>query len=699
MACSVYKRSASDTTFTLSPLPLTYDNYNCNKIPKTMPRPTPTKPKPTPKPNNIFAFHSFGEPGRPASFSGAFRDNVRDFLAHWAQTLAHEVEGNPAWLVYLALSQETLIPLYVVEEHVRNSPWPYCDHCRCVGWSHHLVSRRRYHFIIPASDQSHHLLPSRLVLDRRTHLLHGLIHCSGFGHLLSLNGHENGSKHLSGHHTMDLWDRICSMLCTRKVTVEDTARKHSMELRLLHSAAYGHPWFWRWGYSFFHGSFGISENRYSMAVKILNQLPLDMLDPEHQDPHLHRIFGAYNTTCNSEISTLGELLHTMLQLKARLPWQKADAAPPITGSRLVTSSKCLLKKHHNHKAVVGVEELAASSQCRWSPKRFEVAARVVAEILEASGSRRMLRQEVRDAARGRIGDTGLLDFVLKSLNNCAVGPHLIRRTVNPKTKVLEYSLSSLSSTELDNWDGEAATENRKYESGDHPQNQLQVGRRSEIERDLEYVYRRVLEGGLGGKVVEAARRVVLDTKHFTKEWPIRDADEQLRFMVSVVVAEDEAGMFSRAIPPPELVVVPLHATVGDLRAEAEHAFRDTYCIMEGFAAEDLIWPHGQEISESELLFGVAESGMGVWVRGRGAERGEERLRYEGGAEEWRVECECGARDDDGERMVACDVCEVWQHTRCLGIADAEAVPQLFFCARCGSALLPPDMLPHEPLIE
>ncbi|ERM93819.1 hypothetical protein AMTR_s00138p00035380 [Amborella trichopoda] len=231
-----------------------------------------------------------------------------------------------------------------------------------------------------------------------------------------------------------------------------------------------------------------------------------------------------------------------------------------------------------------------------------------------------------------VGASGLLDFVLKSLNNCAVGPHLIPLTVNPKTKVLEYSLST---TELDYWDGEEATETRKYESQDHPQNQIQVGRRSEIERDLEYVYRTVLEGGLGGKVVEAATRVVLDMKHFAKEWPIRDADEQLRFMVSAVAAEDEAGMFSRATPPPELVVVPLHATVGDLRAEAEHAFRDTYCIMEGFAAEDLIWPHGQEISESELLYGVAESGMGVWVRGRGAERGAARLRYEGGAEEWR----------------------------------------------------------------
>lgn len=44
-----------------------------------------------------------------------------------------------------------------------------------------------------------------------------------------------------------------------------------------------------------------------------------------------------------------------------------------------------------------------------------------------------------------------------------------------------------------------------------------------------------------------------------------------------------------------------------------------------------------------------------------------------------VRCECGARDDDGERMMACDICEVWKHTRCCGIEDSEAVPSLFVC--------------------
>lgn len=29
-----------------------------------------------------------------------------------------------------------------------------------------------------------------------------------------------------------------------------------------------------------------------------------------------------------------------------------------------------------------------------------------------------------------------------------------------------------------------------------------------------------------------------------------------------------------------------------------------------------------------------------------------------------VLCTCGVKDDDGERMIACDICQTWMHTRC-----------------------------------
>nr|GEZ50133.1 PHD finger protein MALE MEIOCYTE DEATH 1 [Tanacetum cinerariifolium] len=53
-------------------------------------------------------------------------------------------------------------------------------------------------------------------------------------------------------------------------------------------------------------------------------------------------------------------------------------------------------------------------------------------------------------------------------------------------------------------------------------------------------------------------------------------------------------------------------------------------------------------------------------------------------------------DDDGERMVACDLCVVWQHTLCSGIDDDEAVPPLFICYRSSASSLPepgPDIEP------
>ncbi len=61
------------------------------------------------------------------------------------------------------------------------------------------------------------------------------------------------------------------------------------------------------------------------------------------------------------------------------------------------------------------------------------------------------------------------------------------------------------------------------------------------------------------------------------------------------------------------------------------------------------------------------------------------LRTAGGPEDWLVACSCGVRDDDGERMAACDGCGAWAHTRCAGVRDEDPVPPLFLCAACTAA--------------
>ena len=65
---------------------------------------------------------------------------------------------------------------------------------------------------------------------------------------------------------------------------------------------------------------------------------------------------------------------------------------------------------------------------------------------------------------------------------------------------------------------------------------------------------------------------------------------------------------------------------------------------------------------------------------------EPRWRYAGGSEDWMVWCRgCGVTDDDGERMVECDLCKVWEHTRCGGIPDDEEPGPTYVCKACAAA--------------
>lgn len=55
-------------------------------------------------------------------------------------------------------------------------------------------------------------------------------------------------------------------------------------------------------------------------------------------------------------------------------------------------------------------------------------------------------------------------------------------------------------------------------------------------------------------------------------------------------------------------------------------------------------------------------------------------------EEWVFDCVCGLHGqvDDGEHSVACERCNVWQHSKCLGIGEAEAERDdfHFICKHC-----------------
>ena len=89
-----------------------------------------------------------------------------------------------------------------------------------------------------------------------------------------------------------------------------------MELRLLHGVAYKHPWFGRWGYSFCHGSFGVSEHNYNKAIEILCSLDLEKIIEDfsgtNQAQEINQIIRIYRDLSESQLITLNDVLKFML---------------------------------------------------------------------------------------------------------------------------------------------------------------------------------------------------------------------------------------------------------------------------------------------------------------------------------------------------------------------------------------------------
>lgn len=182
---------------------------------------------------------------------------------------------------------------------------------------------------------------------------------------------------------------------------------------------------------------------------------------------------------------------------------------------------------------------------------------------------------------------------------------------------------------------------------------------------------------------------LIDCKQFVKDYKPEKLSTKLNpfsicLLCEVEVVEDSKDNSSR--PPPELVILPSNATMSDLKLEASKAFQHVYLMFRRFQAEEIV-DHGgvDDSTQVKLLFGQTES---VCVRGRCQVKiALNRFRMERGVERWTVDCSCGAKDDDGERMLACDLCGVWRHTRCSGIQDSDDVPGKFVCYKCRSSIV------------
>lgn len=100
--------------------------------------------------------------------------------------------------------------------------------------------------------------------DSHAHLLHGVIHPNGFGHLARVNGREGGSSKLTGQpmqscamliynqlirqavtihvqvcegcmsagkQLMAIWDSLCQLLRARQISVEDVSNKVNISVK------------------------------------------------------------------------------------------------------------------------------------------------------------------------------------------------------------------------------------------------------------------------------------------------------------------------------------------------------------------------------------------------------------------------------------------------------------------------------------
>ncbi|CAI6005029.1 unnamed protein product [Closterium sp. NIES-65] len=783
-------------------------------------------------------------------------------------------------------AQQVLLPLLLVAEATEGSANPHCDYCRSSGWCHHPIAAHKYHFIIPAKNphshpraesqvlattassmspcgtrsttstsnhhpsshhnQHHHTSITAAAcrsqsLAAPTHLLHGVIHTNGFGHLVTLNGRAAGSHVLSGRQLMQLWDNICTMLRAREVSVEDLSHKlsFSSDYRLLHTLAFSHSWFARWGYSFAHGAFGITQHRYSQAVARVagtRLLPLlqqlrgintgiasrvaavvakyqshvvgnkclsedqsegenrrtslcpHVLDASHETHHDHHHLphaphfshGPHSPHAAPPNLTLQHLFSSLLALRSSLPLPlhhqhhhfphllhpsslplpltlttptpptapstpaAAAAAPlaavpslassrspllsfsarhllapppPLTlpplfpplqpmaarqlsGEPSPTSASCLsdeLSPRQQQQRLLRQQQQQAlpspvppisyqqmdvpPSPNVPTPSTITPGTQVIVDVLSLRPGAWLPRHEVREAARQRIGDTGLLDFVLKSLGNRLVGDVVVRRAINPLSKVLEFSLEPLQ-REGGERGGGGGGEGREGVVGEEGRGGLE-GQQGEVPMGPQFFkdYKgeltreqaaRAAVAAAGGEGGEGRDGVATEA---TSE----EEDGTIRVLCSID-ARDADTARDWSIPPPELITLPPEATVSDLKAAACRAFAQTYPVARHMQVtalpEDLA-----DLDDDDVLFGSLDSGASLLLAISSLDAHSE-WRYEGGNDTWAVRCVCGARDDDGERMIACDECGVWQHTRCAGIEDAAPAPMRFLCLGC-----------------
>lgn len=653
--------------------------------------------------NDFFTF-----PAGDSPIDGPFRNSMKSFVSKYAllpppssllpQLMTRQIVFRVGDSVESNSDGDDLatVCLDVVEENVARSRSVYCDQCRVVGWSGNPVCAKRYHFIIKADGQSigaynkpcsscgdsfpgsdsrckscNHEMTAEDAedwmynqLEDTTHLLHGVVHSNGYGHLLRVNGREGGSRVLSGCHIMDFWDRLCKVLAVRKVSVMDVSKKYGLEFRLLHAITKGHSWYGDWGYEFGAGSFALTVDAYNLAVETLSNTPLSIFTSQGRKPRtrLQDLISLYQSISEDELVNIRDLfcfLMNLLRAAHKSPTRVDDATfkkRKLCDSRILSA--------WTNADIVRVEEAM-----------FKVLRAI-------TGSNWVSWRALRGAVC-KAGPPELLDYCLKELKGKhAANGMVVNSRCSPVSDALEYRLEQGSAPV----DGASTC---RYPSGTNHPAELN------LLHDLRYLYEAMLHPLTmlsfvpdikWTRSIESARKL-LDCKQFVKNYHpenfltvMHPSAVQLSCEVDLMdQSEDDAIK-----PPPEVIILPCSATISDVKLEGSKAFQEVYLSLRRFQAEEIIGFGGVlESTQVKLLFGSTET---IRLRGKcPGKNGLTKFRMERGVESWIVDCICGARDDDGERMLACDICGVWQHTRCSGIPDHDVVPARYVCSVCSAS--------------
>ncbi|XP_020519048.1 PHD finger protein At1g33420 isoform X2 [Amborella trichopoda] len=416
----------------------------------------------------------------------------------------------------------------------------------------------------------------------------------------------------------------------RKVSVLDVSKKYGLEYRLLHAMAIGRPWYGNWGYEFGSGSFALTEASYQEAI--------DLLSSRSLTPQIQALVVYYRLITGLEISTVHDLIRCLMQLLHR-----ASGPGEIKG--LERGEK------------LGLTGCADEEVGRVVEDFFRVLAVV--------GKERWISwKSLKGAVAGQGRDVRMVEFAMRRMLLEGVGRFAVRCEADapmPEFR-LEVDPSSRASTLP------------------LPKDQLL--------NDLCLIYRSFHPETMPStEPYKSAAIKILDCKHFIKDYQaqvpklaplLAPSKNQVTLWVRCQINDTK----TYPLPPPELVSLPPTGTVADLKLEAAKIFQEVYIFFKRFQPEDILDLWGvKDDTQVNLLVGPNAS---VTVIGRvlGGVSGISRFRLEKGIDTWVVECSCGARDDDGERMLACDGCGVWQHTRCVGLEDSQPEPDWFLCKRC-----------------